>query len=64
METTDANFWKIAVQYWHDKAEFYLGLGCTEDFERCLNRAELADLNLREVRGEILVYGPEIYLRK
>lgn len=59
----DFRFWSDAIQYWHVKATDYLAMGLSQDFHRCMDRAELAMMNRKEVTGEILVYGPEIYAR-
>lgn len=59
----DYRFWSDSIAYWHEKAEAYLSMGLQQDFSRCMDRADLALLNRKEVTGEILVYGPEIYAR-
>jgi len=42
MHKNEWTFWNETVTYWHNKAEFYLELGFTEDMERCLRKAENA----------------------
>lgn len=62
-EGNDHRFWTDSIQWWHAKAEQYLSMNDSAGVARCLQRAELALMNRKEVSGEILVYGPEIYLR-
>lgn len=62
-EESEAAFWEHSRRYWIGKADKYARWGLKADFLRCMNRVELAELRLLEANGEILVYGPEIYLR-